>query len=318
MEGKPFEMDESLRIKFNFHGLCSSWLAEDMDSKSFGSASKTSYASNKEPLKCAVLEQPIKISEDESDEESEIDFLSEDPNSDEELARESSWWQSKRDTLPKPRPVSPRFYVSALLRPPVGGKPLPAASPRPAIASSERRRQLKPPKPVSTKPVVSPKNSQPLRIQPAPFPVSPMSPELKLINWKALEEDESDNDTPPQSPIEETMRDAVPVPASLLLDRPRFTSEPKAIFSHGRALKRASSTEKVATLSKKRRLEYIPYVCLKFSSRLTNKLGSSRLSYSPPLALSYDDNEDDNCTSLKDFLKFTFMMESSVCNSSQA
>ena len=136
MEGKPFEMDESLRIKFNFHGLRSSWLAEDMDSKSFGSTSKTSYASNKEPLKC---EQPIKISEDESDEESEIDFLSEDPNSDEELARESSWWQSKRNTLPKPRPVSPRFYVSALLRPPVGGKPLPAASPCPAIASSEHR-----------------------------------------------------------------------------------------------------------------------------------------------------------------------------------
>ena len=71
MEGKPFEMDESLRIKFNFHGLRSSWLAEDMDSKSFGSTLKTSYASNKEPLKC---EQPIKISEDESDEESEIEF----------------------------------------------------------------------------------------------------------------------------------------------------------------------------------------------------------------------------------------------------
>ncbi|KIK61932.1 hypothetical protein GYMLUDRAFT_42359 [Collybiopsis luxurians FD-317 M1] len=95
-KGKSFETDESLRIKRNPHAPGTGQLAEDMGSSGFASKtsnypykSSASVIKDKERVKRGIPKEPIDISDDESDGEDEIDFLSSATNSDEELARKS-------------------------------------------------------------------------------------------------------------------------------------------------------------------------------------------------------------------------------------
>ncbi|KIK50635.1 hypothetical protein GYMLUDRAFT_252781 [Collybiopsis luxurians FD-317 M1] len=305
---------------------------------SSGLASKTSNAPS--DLQLQQLRQlpqdsrkRIEISEDESDREDEIDFLSSSGDLDEELARRSAsflpqsldidrlpfkhnatdnlhFQKSKLESddsiidvdeptaqaqsrarrkekeqvkeplaeaapkertkqRPQSKPVPKKlsvsrklssFSVSPLFRPPVGKKPLPAASPSPATASPGSTRKLNPPKPIPSIPATilttaSPENTpngQLLRIQPqSAFPVSPMSPRLKL-----LEEDECD--------------------APLPLGSPQVAS--KAGPSHMHVVKRKldqSTEEEAAPLNKRRR-------------------ENALLSSLPPLALSDDDDDDED------------------------
>ncbi|KIK49680.1 hypothetical protein GYMLUDRAFT_253705 [Collybiopsis luxurians FD-317 M1] len=229
-----------------------------------------------------IPEKQIEISEDESDGEDEIDFLSSSGDSDEELARQSASllpqsldidrWPFKHNAtdnlhFQKSKLESDDSIIdvdepTAQAQPPVGKKPLPAASPSPATASLGSTRKLNPPKPIPSIPAMilttaSPENTpngQLLCIQPqSAFPVSPMSPRLKL-----LEEDERD--------------------APLPLGSPQVTS--KASPSHMHVVKRKldqSTEEEAAPLNK----------------RPSPWTSPSRLSSLPPLALLDDDDDED-------------------------